>query len=89
MLQIQLVVREADLNPGPLDYKSVSLTTRPHYLPPVFIGTMSPIFAFEERTNLVLIVLCPMARIEMDCNLKKLANFFKFFLRILKRSLKS
>ena len=32
MLQIQLVVREADLNPGPPDYKSAPLTTRPHCL---------------------------------------------------------
>ena len=28
MLQIQLVVREADLNPGPPDFKSAPLTTR-------------------------------------------------------------
>ena len=29
-----------------------------------------------------------MARMEVDCNLKKLANFFKFFLCILTKSLK-
>ena len=29
-----------------------------------------------------------MARMEMDCNLKKFANFFKFFLCILEKSLK-
>ena len=29
-----------------------------------------------------------MARMEMDCNLKKLANFFKFFLCILVKLLK-
>ena len=33
MLQIQLVAREADLNPGPPDYKSVPLTTRSHCPP--------------------------------------------------------
>ena len=31
---------------------------------------------------------CGRARIEVDCNLKNLANFFKFFLCILKKSLK-
>ena len=30
-----------------------------------------------------------MARMEMDCNLKKLANFFKFFLYIVEKSLKT
>ena len=32
MLQFELVVREADLNPGPPDYESAPLTTRPHCL---------------------------------------------------------
>ena len=30
-----------------------------------------------------------MAKMEMDCNLKKLANFFKFFLCIVEKSLKT
>ena len=44
MLQIQLVVTEADLNPGPPDFKSAPLTTQPccllHNIPPCFSHAM-------------------------------------------------
>ena len=36
-----------------------------------------------------IIFVCGMARMEMDYNLKKMANFFKLFLCILEKSLKT
>ena len=50
-----------------------------------FKGAVSPIFCVTSINYLLL----RMARMEMDCNLKKLASFFKFVLCIAEKSSKT